>query len=45
MPINWNLISNPFNWVVILLMVIIGGIAIQLISSQLPSVSASPANN
>lgn len=28
-PVNWGLISNPLNWVTILLMVIIGGFAAQ----------------
>ncbi len=35
LPINWHLIGNPVNWVVILLMVLIAGFALHLI---LPSV-------
>lgn len=35
LPINWNLISSPVNWAIILLMLMIAGFALHLI---LPSV-------
>lgn len=36
--INWRLVSNPLNWVVLFLMVLIAGIAMHLILSYLPTV-------
>lgn len=30
-PINWPLVSNPWNWLVILLMVWIAGLALALV--------------
>jgi hypothetical protein len=30
-PLNFNLLSNPFNWVNVLLMVMIGGLALHLL--------------
>lgn len=30
-PINWSLVGNPFNWVVVLLMMVIATIAISLV--------------
>ena len=30
-PINFDLIKNPYNWVVIVLMVVIAGLALHLI--------------
>lgn len=37
-PINWGLIKNPLNWIIILLMVLIAGFAgqqaLRLIQSQ-----------
>lgn len=35
--INVNLLSNPFNWVVVTLMVVIGGFAIHLIFNVAPN--------
>lgn len=35
LPINWGLISNPFNWAIILLMVLIAGFAAQSASQLL----------
>lgn len=37
--INVNLISNPFNWVTVTLMVVIGGLAIHLIFNVAPQSS------
>lgn len=34
LPINWELASNPVNWAIILLMVVIGGMAISLIFTK-----------
>lgn len=31
LPINWGLIKNPLNWIIILLMLIIGGFALDAI--------------
>lgn len=30
-PLNWGLIANPFNWVVIVLMMTLGGLALALL--------------
>lgn len=30
-PINWGIIKSPFNWAIVLLMVIIAGLAIEQI--------------
>jgi len=30
-PINWELIANPVNWAIILLMLAIGGIALHIV--------------
>jgi hypothetical protein len=30
-PLNWNLLANPLNWIVIILMVFIGGLALSLL--------------
>lgn len=30
-PINWNLISNPVNWGIIILMLVIAGYVIHLV--------------
>ncbi len=35
--INVNLLGNPFNWVVVTLMVVIGGMAIHLIFNVAPN--------
>lgn len=37
--INTRLISNPFNWVTVTLMVIVGGMAIHLIFNVAPASS------
>ncbi len=37
--INVNLMTNPFNWVTVTLMVIIGGLAIHLIFNVAPNTS------
>jgi len=36
-PINIELIRNPYNWVVVVLMVVIAGLALNLIFSQMPT--------
>jgi hypothetical protein len=33
-PINWGLIGNPWNWLIIVLMVWIAGLALALIFHQ-----------
>lgn len=33
-PLNWGLMSNPVNWVIILLMILIAGFSISLIFEQ-----------
>lgn len=30
-PVNWDLVSNPVNWLTIVLMVLIGGMALALV--------------
>lgn len=35
--ININILSNPFNWVTVVLMVAIGGLAIHLIFNVAPN--------
>ncbi len=37
--VNFRLLSNPFNWVTVTLMVIIGGLAIHLIFNVAPNTS------
>jgi len=31
LPVNWELMKNPVNWVIILLMILIAGLSISLI--------------
>lgn len=31
LPINWALIGNPYNWIIVVLMVAIGGLALAAI--------------
>jgi hypothetical protein len=33
--INWKLISNPFNWTIVLLMVWIGAIGIKIVADYI----------
>ncbi len=35
-PLNWNLMKYPTNWVIVTLMVLIGGIALHLLVSLAP---------
>lgn len=35
-PINWALISNPYNWVVIILMVAIAGYGVAILFNPSP---------
>lgn len=30
-PLNFGLLKNPFNWIIVTLMVVIGGLALHLI--------------
>jgi hypothetical protein len=39
-PINLELIRNPYNWVVVILMIVIGGMALHLIFSPMSLPSA-----
>lgn len=32
LPINWGLAKNPLNWIIVLLMVLIAGIAFSVVS-------------
>jgi len=34
-PINWNLISNPVNWVIVILMISIAGLGIAAVFPDL----------
>lgn len=34
-PINWQLIGNPYNWAIVVLMVLIGAFALHTVSPQL----------
>lgn len=36
LPLNWALLSNPVNWVMVWVMVALGYAALQLINSQIP---------
>lgn len=31
LPVDWNLLKNPINWVVVTLMILIAGFALRLI--------------
>lgn len=35
--INWGLVKQPLNWIIIILMLVIAGIALDVISRALPS--------
>lgn len=37
LPINWPLIRNPINWGIVLLMVLIGGIGVDIILTAVTS--------
>jgi len=39
-PLNWGLVTNPLNWIIILLMLIIAGYVLHL---TLPNVFNSPS--
>lgn len=41
-PINWGLIRNPLNWLVIILMILIAGIGFDVLARAL---SSDPHNN
>lgn len=30
-PINWGLAANPYNWIIVVLMVMVGGLALSLL--------------
>lgn len=34
-PINWGLIKNPLNWIIVLLMVLIAGVAFDTVARAL----------
>ena len=34
LPINWELMKNPYNWVIIILMLAIAGFALHLVLPQ-----------
>lgn len=40
-PINWGLIKNPLNWIIILLMVLVGGFAAQQVVRLIQKESVS----
>lgn len=41
-PLNWELMKNPYNWVIIALMITLAGVGLVLI---MKSVSAPEAND
>jgi hypothetical protein len=43
--INWNIAKHPMNWIVLFLMVFIGGILAHLLLEHLPSVMLNNKTN
>lgn len=43
LPINWGLIKNPLNWVIIVLMLLIAGIAFDVIARGISATEKGPA--
>jgi len=43
-PINWELVANPVNWAIILLMVLLAGVALKLVADQMQSANSTVRN-